>query len=191
MSEVMFNCLECGHPNPRGTANCRACGASLPVTDKGYELALESRGTALNKCPKCGTANPLDATNCKECGINLEWAKEHLKAKCPTCGAENPPGATNCQQCGVKLTWEAEVQKKAAEVECKEANDALIAAIVGILCFGIFLEPYALYKANQAKNIIAANPGMKGGGKATAAMIIAIVVLVIWVLYVIGVLAQM
>jgi hypothetical protein len=65
---------------------------------------------------------------------------------------------------------------------CKEAKDALTYAIIGIFCFGIILEPIAISKALKAKKLIAMNPNLSGSGKATAALIIAIVALVLWVL---------
>jgi hypothetical protein len=71
---------------------------------------------------------------------------------------------------------------EAATEPCPEANEALKYAIIGIFCFGIILEPIAISKALKAKKMIAANPNLTGGGKATAALIIAIVGLVLWVL---------
>lgn len=66
--------------------------------------------------------------------------------------------------------------------ECKEAAEALKYAIVGIFCFGIVLEPVAISKALKARQLIAANPTLGGRGKATAALIIGIVALGVWVL---------
>jgi hypothetical protein len=65
---------------------------------------------------------------------------------------------------------------------CPEANEALKYAIIGLFCFGIILEPIAISKALQAKKMIAANPNLTGSGKATAALIIAIIGLVLWVI---------
>lgn len=77
-----------------------------------------------------------------------------------------------------------------ATLPCKEANEALTYAIIGIFCFGIILEPIALSKAMKAKKMIAANPRLTGSGKATAATIIGIVGLVLWVLGIIARVAQ-
>ena len=57
------------------------------------------------------------------------------------------------------------------------ADQALWLAIIGIFCLGIILEPIAIAKA-----LIAKNPGMGGEGRATAALVIAIIVLGLWVL---------
>ncbi|MCW3097631.1 MAG: Tetratricopeptide 2 repeat-containing protein [Chthonomonadaceae bacterium] len=72
----------------------------------------------------------------------------------------------------------------------KEANDALILAIVSIFCCGIILAPIALVKANAAKRIIAENPGMTGEGKAQAAMIISIIALILSVIGVFRIIAM-
>lgn len=69
-----------------------------------------------------------------------------------------------------------------ATIPCKEAKDALIYSIVGIFCFGIILEPFAISKALKAKKMIGMNPRLTGSGKATAALIIGIVALLLWVL---------
>lgn len=68
-------------------------------------------------------------------------------------------------------------------MECKEAKDALIYSLVGIVCLGIILEPIAIYKALQAKKIIAMNPQLDGIGKANAALTIGILLLVVNVVY--------
>jgi hypothetical protein len=70
---------------------------------------------------------------------------------------------------------------------CAEAAEALKYAIIGIFCFGIFLEPIAISKALKAKKLIAANPNLTGEGKANAALVIGVLGLVLWVL---GILAR-
>jgi len=71
---------------------------------------------------------------------------------------------------------------EAATIPCKEADDALKYAIIGIFCFGIILEPIAIAKAMKAKKMMEMNPQLTGSGKANAALIIGIVSLVLWVL---------
>jgi hypothetical protein len=73
----------------------------------------------------------------------------------------------------------------AATIPCKEADEALKYAIIGIFCFGIILEPIALVKASKAKKMMALNPRLSGSGKITATYVIASVALVLWVLGVI------
>jgi len=72
-----------------------------------------------------------------------------------------------------------------ATLPCKEAGEALTYAIIGIFCCGIIFEPLAISKALKAKKMIEMNPRLTGSGKASAALIIAIVGLVLWVLGVI------
>ena len=69
-----------------------------------------------------------------------------------------------------------------ATIPCKEADEALKYAIIGIFCFGIVLEPMALVKASKAKKMLALNPRLSGSGKVTATYIIASIALVLWVL---------
>ena len=71
---------------------------------------------------------------------------------------------------------------EAATIPCKEADDALKYAIIGIFCFGIILEPIAIAKASKAKKMMQMNPQLTGSGKATAAMIIGIISLILWVI---------
>ena len=73
-----------------------------------------------------------------------------------------------------------------ASQECKEAKSALTYAIVGIFCFGIILEPIAFFKALQAKKLIKEDPRLTGDGKATAALIISIVSLVLWIVSIVA-----
>ena len=69
-----------------------------------------------------------------------------------------------------------------ASIPCKEADEALKYALVGIVCFGIVLEPVAISKALKAKQMIAMNPRLTGSGKVTAVLIIAPVMLLLWVI---------
>ncbi len=73
-----------------------------------------------------------------------------------------------------------------AIVTCREANEALTYAILAIFPCGFILipllEPVAISKALKAKKMIEKNPLLDGSGKATAALIIACVSLVLWVL---------
>jgi hypothetical protein len=69
-----------------------------------------------------------------------------------------------------------------ATLPCKEADEALKYAIIGIFCFGIILEPIAISKALKAKKMLSLNPRLTGSGKAQAALIIGIVGLVLWAL---------
>lgn len=91
-------------------------------------------------------------------------------------------GQKFCASCKLMAMTGAPVLDDEAALPCKEANEALTYAIVGIFCFGIILEPIALVKASKAKQLIDADPRLAGSGKVTAARIIAVVALVLWVL---------
>ena len=160
------------------------------------------------QCAKCGYQNPDEAEECQQCGINLAWAAENITEPCPTCNTQNPAFAEKCSNCGLNLQWERKQQKRKEDEQRKQqerelagregstqaeigaaltkergrklAGEALTAAIVGILFCGIFLEPYAIHKARQAKSIL--SPGEEGRGKADAAEILGWILVVVWVL---------
>ncbi len=69
-----------------------------------------------------------------------------------------------------------------ATYENATAGEALKYALIGLICFGIVLEPMAIARALRAKREIAADPLQTGEGKATAALIIAIIGLGVWIL---------
>ena len=98
---------------------------------------------------------------------------------CPNC-LVTVKGRRYCGSCKVMaLGGQTPVFDKITE-PCKEADEALKYAIIGIFCFGIILEPIAISKAVAAKKMMAANPNLTGSGKATAALVIGIIGLVLW-----------
>jgi Domain of unknown function (DUF4190) len=72
--------------------------------------------------------------------------------------------------------------------EAPGAKQALILGIVSLFCCGIILGPYAIVNANKAKQAIAMDPTLTGGGMATAGMILGIIALV---LNVVGIVARL
>ena len=95
-------------------------------------------------------------------------------------------GQRYCGSCKVMA-----MQGSATVAATKPCKEALIMAIIGLFCFGIILEPVAIFKANKAKKMIAEDPTLTGGGMATAAMVIAIVGLCLWVLGMIARISQL
>ena len=100
---------------------------------------------------------------------------------CPDCLVEIH-GQKYCGACKVIALKGQTPVVETATIPCKEANEALTYAIVGLFCFGIILGPVALSKAAKARKMMKLNPQLTGSGKVTAATIIAIVALVLWVL---------
>jgi hypothetical protein len=90
-------------------------------------------------------------------------------------------GKRYCRDCK-SMAVSATPMAEGATMPCKEADEALKYAIIGIFCFGIILEPIALVKASKAKKMIALNPRLTGSGKVTATYIIASIALVLWLL---------
>jgi hypothetical protein len=99
-------------------------------------------------------------------------------------------GQKYCASCKV-MAVSGQPMVEEATIPCKEAGEALVYAIVGLFCCGIILEPIAIAKAMKAKKMMEANPRLTGSGKATAALVIAIIGLVLWVLSMIVRFAQL
>ena len=107
------------------------------------------------------------------------------EAFCPDCLVEIQ-GQKYCGSCKTMAVRGSPPIAEEATIPCKEASDALTYSIVGLFCFGIILEPIAVSKALKAKKMMELNPQLAGSGKATAALIIGIVGLILWVLFIIG-----
>jgi len=112
---------------------------------------------AVDRCAGC--AEPF----CNECLVEIH-------------------GQKYCGSCKVMALRGQPVVAEEATVPCKEANEALTYAIVSLFCFGCILGPVAISKASKARKMIELNPRLAGSGKATAATIIGVVALVLWVL---------
>ena len=72
--------------------------------------------------------------------------------------------------------------------EAPGAKQALILGILSFFCCGILLGPFAIVNANKAKQAIAMDPTLTGGGMATAGMVLGIIALI---LNVIGIIARL
>lgn len=108
-------------------------------------------------------------------------------ARCAGCAEEfcfnclvNMNGQHYCGSCKV-LGIRGRPVVEEGTLPCKEAREALTYALVGLLCI-IILEPLAIAKALEARRKLAMNPNLTGWGKATAALVIAISLLTLWVL---------
>lgn len=104
------------------------------------------------------------------------------EAFCENCLVELS-GKKYCGECKIMAVREKPViENEAAQVPCKEASEALKYAVIGIFCFGVFLGPLAISKALAAKKRFREEPNLTGEGKATAGLIIGIIVFILWVL---------
>ena len=101
----------------------------------------------------------------------------------------NVRGRKYCSSCKVMAVGDRLPQVEGT-VPCPLADEALKYALVGIICFGIILEPIAIVKAIQAKKQIRENPALTGSGKATAALVISCVILVLNILFLVAKLAE-
>ena len=94
-------------------------------------------------------------------------------------------GQKYCGSCKILAVQNQPIVEEAT-LPCKEAGEALKYAIIGIFCFGIILEPIAISKALKAKKMMEENPRLTGSGKASAALIIGVICLILWVLGIIA-----
>ncbi len=102
------------------------------------------------------------------------------EAFCPNCLVDLQ-GKSYCGDCKVMAVSHAPVIEEAM-IPCPEAGEALKYAIIGIFGFGVILVPMAIAKALKARKMIAMNPRLSGSGQATAALIIGVIVLILWVI---------
>lgn len=96
-----------------------------------------------------------------------------------------------CDACVVELGgWtycgvckNAAVASSQTQQEFKQPKQALTYAIVGIFCFGIILEPIAIWKGIDSLNQIKRNPQLPGHGMAVAAIVIGSIFLLLNIAY--------
>lgn len=170
----LFDCPNCNTSGilPTDHGLCPNCKKEIDLTkDKHHEADIEDEETAIEpqKTPEdevfveCKNHQAVQATDkCSEC-----W-----EAFCADCLIEIQ-GEQFCRSCNAMMI------KEKITLPCKQASDALKFAIVGILIIGIILEPIAILKALKAKKMIRADRRLTGSNKATAALIIAVIYLLL------------
>jgi aerobic-type carbon monoxide dehydrogenase small subunit (CoxS/CutS family) len=95
-------------------------------------------------------------------------------------------GRHYCGSCKVMAVDTSKVSVAGIAEPSRLANQALTFAILSFFCVGFILAPIAISKASRAKREIEENPALTGSGKATAAMAIAIISLLLWVMIIIS-----
>ena len=90
---------------------------------------------------------------------------------CGTCMV-NLRGQQYCASCKVMAVPDPAAALADEQPLLKEAKDAFILSIVGLLCCGFILEPIALYKAIEARKTIQNDPTLGGEDMAIAAIVI-------------------
>lgn len=121
-----------------------------------------------------GVESVARCTGCQESFCSnclVEIAGKHYCGSCKIMAIEGRP---------------APVVERIQTEECKDAKEALIYALVGIVCLGIILEPIAIIKALSAKKELSVDPNLSGAGKANAALIIASITLILWIITIIA-----
>ena len=89
-------------------------------------------------------------------------------------------GQKYCGSCKVMAVQGQPVMAEATQ-SCKTATHALIYSILSLFLCPLIFAPLAIYKGLEAKKEIDADPLLTGSGKVTAAIVIAIVGIVLWV----------
>ena len=141
------------------------------------------------QCPSCGKEIPDSSVACAACGHSFMVALQPGQQQPAPPGYGAPPGYAPPQQQQQQgyppHLYGGYPPPRMVGVECKEAQTALIVSIVGFFCCGVVLGPIAIFLGLKAKSIIAANPGMQGDQKATAAIAIGALETVIFLFYVV------
>lgn len=112
--------------------------------------------------------------------------------RCPSCGKLIAANSRVCVICNAVLVPAGDDRDSYPyeRTTVSEAKAALIYAILGFFCCGVFAF-VALSKAKSAKDQIDANPEYQGRGMAVAGQIIAIITLVLWGFSVLGIIGRL
>ncbi|HVR39213.1 MAG TPA: hypothetical protein VMU84_08950 [Thermoanaerobaculia bacterium] len=91
-------------------------------------------------------------------------------------------GRKHCSSCKVMVIGDRVPMVERATKLCPEADEALKYAIIALFCLGIILGPVALSKASAARKLINADPSLLGSSQVTAATVMAIFAIGLWLL---------
>lgn len=84
-------------------------------------------------------------------------------------------GRTYCASCKVLALEGRELVVEGLMSPCKDATQAFWLGWASLVCFGIFMGPFAISKAVGAKQQISENPQLTGWGKANAAILLGVI----------------
>jgi len=173
MGLKLYDCSHCNTSGVLPTADglCPNCKKPIDYTkDKSIKDAIVATETPNSKgFIKCKNHTEIQAEDrCTDCGANF----------CANCLIDIE-GDKFCANCNSILIQEG------ATFTCKQASSALKFAFIGLIFIGIILEPIAISKALKAREIINSNPRLTGLGKANAAIVIAIIYLLLFIVFII------
>lgn len=92
------------------------------------------------------------------------------EAFCPSCHIT----IAGQHYCAVCKTMAITPEMAPVPATCPEASEAMKYALLGIVCFGIVVEPIAISKALKARALVDRNPSLGGKGVANAALLVAV-----------------
>ena len=95
-------------------------------------------------------------------------------------------GQHYCGSCKVMAVKGQPLVVAQSTVVCEDAKKALTFALISIFCFGFILAPVAVVTGAKAKKQIAQDPQLVGSGKATAAILIGVTVILFWIVGIIA-----
>lgn len=150
LGDDLRNCQECMTPHHAACwEGAGGCGVEGCAGSPKSAAAPEKAAGPTRACPFCSETIPLKAKKCPKC---REWVDPTMRARAPAAGAS------------IAASYEIDEAKKLA-------RDSMIAGIVGLICCGIILGPFALYKGFTANSKLS-QLGQPSSGMATAGIVL-------------------
>jgi ssDNA-binding Zn-finger/Zn-ribbon topoisomerase 1 len=150
-------------------------------------------------CPKCGYQVPVKEDECPSCHVFISKYEQMQARKAQAAAAQAAavpavaasPGGTMYAGPAPQprpgtlyqgpMPQAAAIGPSSAKVTCPDAKTALIAAIVGLFCFGFALGAYAVVKGISALDQIKRNPEYSGTVMAYIGIFLGILDFIGWV----------
>jgi hypothetical protein len=161
-----------------GTASCGS--HNFTPGAKGIDFASFDFFNLANSL--VGRADPLTVMECKNHGgvPAVDRCAGCAEAFCGNCLVE-VAGQKYCGSCKVIPIQGKTIVLDGSTTPCKEANEALIFAIISLFCFGFVFGVVAINKAIKARREIDADPSLTGWGKANAAIFVGSLGFLFWI----------